>query len=293
MACGWRALAAPGPTSAAAVAAPSTLGAAAATILAAAGVNLAYRRKGAPAQVVLRDFSLELGAGEVIALLGPSGVGKSTLLRVLAGLQRPDGGGVRVFGRALRAPHPAVSVMFQDPCLLPWKTVRGNVAVGVGLASQPAASAGERRARVEATLAEVGLEDVLDQYPAKLSGGMAQRVALARCLVRRPSILLLDEPFAALDVVNRAAMQALLLREVRRHAAAAVLVTHDVDEALRVADRVLVLRGRPAVLAGCWTAPGAPGEAVRPVPAALRERVVAALAERVPAPIRESEPEPA
>ena len=247
-------------------------------ILEANGIHLAYHRKNGETQPILNDFSLRLREQEVVALLGPSGVGKSTLLRVLAGLQQPDAGAMRAFGAAMHKTHPRVGVVFQDAHLLPWKTVRGNVGVGLNFANQPRITAAERRAREDAALAEVDLAGTADLMPSALSGGMAQRVALARCLVRQPAVLLLDEPFSALDAVTRAAMQGLLLQVVRNHDAAAVLVTHDIDEALRVADRVLLLHGQPASLAGSWTLPRSSSGEARPVPTALREQIVAALA---------------
>lgn len=258
--------------------APSASAEARPVILNADGIQLAYHRKDGGVQPVLKDFSLTLREREVVALLGPSGVGKSTLLRVLAGLQFPDAGRVEAFGNPLKKPHPRVGVVFQDACLLPWKNVRGNVGIGLNFANQPRLAAAERRARVVAALDEVDLAGTGEQMPAALSGGMAQRVALARCLVRQPDILLLDEPFSALDAVTRATMQSLLLQVVRRHHAAAVLVTHDIDEALRVADRVLLLHGQPATLANTWTLPHATSNEPRPVPAALREQIVATLA---------------
>ena len=178
---------------------------------------------------VLDRLDLDIAPGEFVALLGASGSGKTTLLRTLAGLDPvPDDAVVAL-------PQP-VAIAFQQPLLLPWQTVWQNVVLGL---------AGSTRARAEAALAEVGLSHRLDAWPATLSGGEAQRVALARALVRAPGLLLLDEPFAALDALTRLRMHALVLDLWSRHRPAALLVTHDVDEAVALADRVLVLdRGR-------------------------------------------------
>ena len=174
---------------------------------------------------VLRALTLHILAGEIVALIGRSGSGKSTLLRVLAGLDSEATGRVNVTG--------TVSVAFQEPRLVPWIRVSGNVALGLRTAD-PADTA--RRA-----LAEVGLEDHRSAWPLTLSGGEAQRVSLARALVREPSLLLLDEPFGALDALTRITMHQLVLGLWERHRPAILLVTHDVDEALAIADRVLVL----------------------------------------------------
>ncbi|GAA3197597.1 ABC transporter ATP-binding protein [Dactylosporangium siamense] len=177
--------------------------------------------------VVLDGVDLTIGAGEVVALLGGSGSGKSTLLRILAGLDGEATGSVTTTG--------STAVVFQEHRLLPWKRVAANVALGV--------RGGSLRERVDAALTEVGLADRRDAWPAELSGGQAQRVAFARALVREPDLLLLDEPFGALDALTRLRMQVLFGRLRATHGFAALFVTHDVDEALLLADRVLVLDG--------------------------------------------------
>lgn len=226
---------------------------AAVNVLEAQSICLTYPQPGGKqAEPVLEDFSLRLKAGEVLAVLGFSGAGKSTLLRVLAGLQPPTAGRVYVDGELMTAPHPRVGAVFQDPCLLPWRTLEANVAFGLNFKRQPKLTKQVRQERVREALAEVGLEYAAKAYPAALSGGMAQRGALARCLARQPNILMLDEPFSGLDEVTRGEMQQLLLRVVEHYKSAAILVTHDIDEALRVADRVILLGGRPAGVVGTW-----------------------------------------
>jgi len=175
---------------------------------------------------ILKDLDLEIAAGEFVALLGRSGSGKTTLLRTLAGLDPAD-------GQAVRTPDVR-AVVFQEPRLLPWKPVWKNVTLGL--------TAPSPRAKAEAALREVGLGHRLDAWPATLSGGEAQRAALARALVREPQLLLLDEPFAALDALTRLKMHELVLALWRAHQPAVLLVTHDVDEAIALSDRVLVLK---------------------------------------------------
>lgn len=177
------------------------------------------------ARPVLRGVDLAVRQGEFVCVVGRSGVGKTTLLRVLAGLDRDFAGTVAIDRRR--------GLMFQDPSLLPWQRVLTNVTLG--LPKREARDAGLR------ALAEVGLEDRPDAWPLDLSGGERQRVALARALVRRPRLLLLDEPFGALDAFTRTQMQQLLNRVVQAHAAAGILVTHDLDEAILLANRVIVL----------------------------------------------------
>lgn len=182
---------------------------------------------------VLDELDLEIRAGEFVTLLGASGSGKTTLLRMLAGLDAPDGGEVWV--------PEARTVVFQEPRLVQSLRVWRNVVVGLS-------GKGAQRERAKAALAEVGLNAHIDCWPATLSGGEAQRVALARALVREPSLLLLDEPFAALDALTRLRMQRLIRELCLSHGPATLLVTHDVDEAILLADRVLLLRqGRIAV----------------------------------------------
>lgn len=218
-----------------------------APVLQASSIALGYGQRR-----ILENFALNLRPGEVVTLLGPSGVGKSSLLRVLAGLQAPLEGEVRLFGEPLAGPHPRVAVAFQDPSLLPWLNLEHNVAFGLDFKHQPRRSAAERDERVNAAIVAVGLEHARGRYPSELSGGMAQRTALARCLAREPHVLLLDEPFGALDEVTRADMQQLLLRIVRERQTAAVLITHDIDEALLLSERILLLGGTPAHALGEW-----------------------------------------
>ena len=203
------------------------------------------RRPATPAvaRPVLRDVSLSVRPGEVLAILGTSGCGKSTLLRIAGGLDSPSTGSVRIDGSPVTGFDTRCAVGFQEPRLLPWRTVAANVALG--LPRGTAREAGQ--ARVAELLDLVGLSAFAGHRPAAISGGMAQRASLARALARNPGVLLLDEPFGALDALTRLKMQDLLL-EV--HAAApttVLLVTHDVDEALQLADRIILLGQEPAV----------------------------------------------
>ncbi len=216
-----------------------------------AGPPLAIRGLGFsfPGRAVLADVSLDVAAGEFVAILGPSGGGKSTLLRLIAGLLKPSAGEVRVAGEPVRGPRRDVGMVFQKPTLLPWRTALDNVLLPAGF--RRGASPAER-ARAEELLVAVGLPDAAGLYPAALSGGMAQRVGLARMLLHDPDLLLLDEPFAALDAMTRERM-ALVLQDLwLARPRAAVFVTHSIPEALLLADRVLVLSGRPARVQADW-----------------------------------------
>ena len=196
-------------------------------VLSAKSIGLAY----GTSRPLIADFSLDVGAGEIVTVLGPSGIGKSSLLRIFAGLQSSNGGQIFAGDEEVTGAHPRVAMAFQDPSLLPWLTLEQNVAFGLDFKHQPKISAEVRQARVDLAIREVGLEHARQRYPRELSGGMAQRTALARCLARQPSVLLLDEPFGALDEVTRESMQALLLRVREDLGTAAVLITHDIDEA--------------------------------------------------------------
>ncbi|WP_030143767.1 ABC transporter ATP-binding protein [Mycetocola saprophilus] len=186
---------------------------------------------------VLRDVSLDVAPGEVIAILGTSGCGKSTLLRIVGGLDAASGGAVSLDGDPIAGIDTRTAIGFQEPRLLPWRTVTQNVALGLP-AGTPAA---EGRARIARLIELVGLTEFADHRPREISGGMAQRASLARALARTPGVLLLDEPFGALDALTKLRMQDLLLSIHAAEPATILLVTHDVDEALQLADRVIVL----------------------------------------------------
>jgi len=203
----------------------------------------AFVRNGRAADV-FRDVSFDVRPGEFVSIIGPSGCGKTSLLRCLAGLDAPDAGTVRLGGRVVDGPGAGAAMVFQDAgaSLFPWKTVLGNVAFGAVRGGLSRAEAGQRSRRI---LADVGLAGFEGYRPWQLSGGMQQRAALARALVGDPACLLLDEPFASLDALARAELEDLLLRLWTDRSMTVLFVTHDVDEAIYLSDRVLILGGSP------------------------------------------------
>ncbi|WP_437759891.1 ABC transporter ATP-binding protein [Sorangium sp. So ce1389] len=199
----------------------------------------------------LCPLDMDVREGEFVSLVGPSGCGKSTLLHIVAGLEPPTAGTVDLDGERVRGPGAELGLMFQQQTLFPWLSVRENVRFPLTLARRPRprargkGDADGQAAQVEGLLRLVGLWDFRDSYPAELSGGMQQRAALARALVGQPEVLLMDEPFGALDAQTREAMQELLLHLIQHHRITTLFVTHDVDEALLLSDRVVVFSERP------------------------------------------------
>ena len=194
------------------------------------------------AHEALRDVDLDIAPGEFVVFLGPSGCGKSTLLYLIAGLEDATDGAIWSFGDKVETPSPERSLIFQETSLFPWLTVWQNVSFGLAIRG---ASQAERRKVAAEALQRVGLKAAMDKRPDELSGGMRQRVAVARALAMRPKVLLMDEPFAALDVQTRARMQDFLLDVWRDSGASVLFVTHHIDEAVALADRVVVFTARP------------------------------------------------
>ncbi|MDP9098438.1 MAG: ABC transporter ATP-binding protein [Verrucomicrobiota bacterium] len=192
-------------------------------------------------RLALDDISLSLAAGELVSLVGPSGCGKSTLLRLIAGLDSPDSGELMVGAESITGPNAERGLVFQDPNLFPWLTVRGNIEAG--LVARRVLH--EKRHEVEEFMRLVGLESFANAYPHHLSGGMAQRVALARALINHPKVLLLDEPLGALDAFTRMRMQDEVLRLWQARRTTMLLVTHDIDEAIYMSDRIVIMTQRP------------------------------------------------
>ncbi len=218
------------------------------------GIGKRFAAAGKPETVAVEGFSLDVRQGEFLVIVGPSGCGKTTVLNVLAGLESASEGTVTIDERAITGPGPDRGVMFQDYALFPWQTVRGNV--GFGLRYGPAGAALSTQARderVARTIDLVGLQGSEDKYPHQLSGGMRQRVALARLIANEPEVLLMDEPLAALDAQTRTILQDELLRVWGQDRAAAerrtcVFITHAIDEAVFLADRVAVMTAHPGRL---------------------------------------------
>ena len=195
---------------------------------------------------VLSPTSATVERGEFVCVIGPSGCGKTTLLRAAAGFVKPSSGTVHRLGQTVTGPSREVAFVFQDygRALLPWRTVAANVSLALEAARVPRA---ERAARIERVLATVGLDAHAGKFPAQLSGGMQQRVQIARCLAQEPALMLMDEPFGALDAMTREGLQDELSRLVRERGLTVLFVTHDLDEALYLGDRVIALRANPSI----------------------------------------------
>ena len=198
-------------------------------------------------RTILDAINLKVGEGEFLCIVGSSGSGKTTLLRVLAGLVRVEEGSVLFEGSEISGPSQGRAIIFQDysKALLPWRTVRGNVALSLEARDVPS---GDRDAIIETLLAKVGLSQAQDQFPGQLSGGMQQRVQIARCLAQEPKLLLMDEPFGALDAMTRQVLQDEILRLTEEKKITTVFITHDLEEAIYLGDRVVVLGQSPATI---------------------------------------------
>jgi len=207
-----------------------------------AGVGKIWAEGTERALEALADIALDVAPREFVVLLGPSGCGKSTLLYLIAGLEETTSGVIEAHGEPVTKPSSDRSLIFQESSLYPWLSVAENVAFGLRLRG---VGRSERRAVASEYLSKVGLGDVLDKRPDELSGGMRQRAAVARALAMQPSVLLMDEPFAALDVQTRAKLQDFLIEVWRESGASVMFVTHHIDEALALADRVVVITARP------------------------------------------------
>ena len=210
------------------------------TKLRAEGINMIFRRDG-NSMSVLDNVHLEVGEGEFVCLLGPSGCGKSTMLNIVAGFLSPSSGEVRIDGQVVRGPDPRRIFVFQERGVFPWLTVEGNIGFGLFKLS-PA----ERDERIARYVKLVGLQGFEKAYPGELSGGMKQRLEVARALAVNPDMLFLDEPFGALDSITRLIMRGELLRIWEAERKTIIFVTHDIEEAVQLADRVVVMSARPA-----------------------------------------------
>jgi NitT/TauT family transport system ATP-binding protein len=196
--------------------------------------------------VALRDVSFDIAEGEFVSLVGPSGCGKSTLLKIMAGLLSHNGGDIQIAGRPVTGPSADIGMVFQAPVLLPWSTIRKNVLLPAEMRARPGV---DYHARAEALLGMAGLAGFGDRYPHELSGGMQQRAAIVRALVQDPPILLMDEPFGALDAMTREQMNVEVLRIWQAYRKTVVFVTHSISESVFLSDRVFVMTPRPGALA--------------------------------------------
>ncbi|WUR94987.1 ABC transporter ATP-binding protein [Streptomyces sp. NBC_01262] len=224
------------------------------------------------------EVDLEVSPGEIVVLLGPSGCGKSTILRALAGLLRPVAGRAEVDGKPVEETGATCAMVFQEDALLPWRSARRNVEYALKLRGVPR---GQRRDQAEDLLAQVGLDGFSDHLPGQLSGGMRQRVQLARTLATRPRVMLMDEPFGALDAQTRSEMQQLLISVWQQYGTTILFVTHDVDEALLLADRIVLLSPRPARVRKVVGIPNPrrPGAQFEPEFARRRYEILASMGE--------------
>jgi NitT/TauT family transport system ATP-binding protein len=216
-------------------------------------VTIAFRLAGVATYTAVQDASLAVEEGEFVAIVGPTGCGKSTLLNVAAGLLAPSAGRVEIFGSALAGLNRTAGYLFQSDALFPWKTAIENIAIGLEIAGTPAADA---RTRAEQWMARVGLAGFGARYPHMLSGGQRKRVGLAQVLIRDPRILLMDEPFGPLDAQTRQIMGNLLLDLWSADRKAVMFVTHDLEEAIALSDRVVIMSAGPAArIIGDWKVP--------------------------------------
>jgi NitT/TauT family transport system ATP-binding protein len=209
-------------------------------------VHQSFSRAGQAPLVAIENITFDLGAGQLVTLLGPSGCGKTTFLKIVGGLISASRGTVQINGRDVTEPHPDFGVVFQQANLMPWRTVLNNVLFPMEILGRRDAQA---VSRAEELLSLVGLAGFESSYPAQLSGGMQQRVALCRALIHRPKLLLMDEPFGALDELTRMEMQDLLLDIRAKTGATVMFVTHSIGEAIYISDVVVVFSKRPAVIA--------------------------------------------
>ncbi len=208
-------------------------------------VRKGYRSPSGENLQAVADFTMKIGGGRFVTVIGPSGCGKTTLLRMAAGLIPADSGQVRLDGVLLESPSPKMSMVFQGIGLLPWKTIESNLALGIQLQTHRRKLTASELELVGATLGMVGLKGFERYYPNQLSGGMQQRVGLARALVRQPEILLMDEPFGALDAQTRTVLQDELLTLWGRVRSTVLFITHDLDEAIYLSDMVVIMSRRP------------------------------------------------
>ncbi|MEU6236452.1 ABC transporter ATP-binding protein [Kitasatospora sp. NPDC047058] len=229
---------------------PSAAPSAAAPAIELAGATKRFRTPSGALHTAVRDLDLTVAQGEFVAVVGPTGCGKSTTLTLVSGLEEPTEGDVRVYGEPVDGINPQVGFVFQQDAVFPWRTVLSNVTAGPRFRGVPAAEAKER---ARDWLARVGLGAFEDRYPHQLSGGMRKRVALAQTFVNDPKILLMDEPFSALDVQTRALMSDQLLELWAGTGSSVVFVTHDLDEAIALADRVVVMTAGPATVKEVFT----------------------------------------